>query len=93
MNDLNQLHIIVSGSVQGVGYRYFAQMKAVQYEITGWAKNRDDGGVEIIASGTDHHLNQFVNELREGNPFSEVVDIQIKRIEEKNIYHSFTIKY
>lgn len=93
MNALNQLHILVSGNVQGVGYRYYAQMKAMQLGITGWAKNHDDGTVEIIASGPDVDLDQFVSDLRQGNPFSEVIDIQINQLEEKNVYHSFTIKY
>ena len=43
-----QLHIIVSGKVQSVGYRYFSQMKAVQYGVTGWAKNVSDDTVEIV---------------------------------------------
>lgn len=90
---MNQLHILVSGNVQGVGYRYFAQMKAMTYGITGWAKNSDDGSVEIIASGQKENLDQFVKELREGNPFSEVIDIQIQQSDETNVFHSFTIKY
>ena len=46
-----QLRIIVSGKVQGVGYRYFSQMKAVQYGVKGWVKNLADSSVEIIAQG------------------------------------------
>ena len=45
-----QLHLIVSGKVQGVGFRYFSQMKAVQYGVTGWAKNLSDGSVEMLLS-------------------------------------------
>ena len=62
-----QLHIIVSGKVQGVGYRYFSQMKAVQYGVTGWAKNLSDGSVEILAIGTNDELEPFIEDLRVGN--------------------------
>ncbi|WP_338451198.1 acylphosphatase [Niallia oryzisoli] len=88
-----QLHIIVSGKVQGVGYRYFSQMKAVQYGVTGWAKNLADNSVEIVAVGSKDQLDPFVEELRIGNPFSKISDMKITESEVTENFHSFTIKY
>jgi acylphosphatase len=88
-----QLHIIVSGKVQGVGFRYFSQMKAVQYGITGWAKNLADGSVEIVASGSKDQLDPFIEDLRIGNPFSKINNIEITESGITEDYHSFTIKY
>lgn len=88
-----QLHIIVSGKVQGVGFRYFSQMKAVQYGITGWAKNLADGSVEIVASGSKDQLDPFIEDLRVGNPFSKINNIEITESGVTEDYHSFTIKY
>jgi acylphosphatase len=88
-----QLHIIVSGKVQGVGFRYFSQMKAVQYGITGWAKNLADGSVEIVASGSKDQLDPFIEDLRVGNPFSKINHIEITESGITEDYHSFTIKY
>jgi acylphosphatase len=88
-----QLHIIVSGKVQGVGFRYFSQMKAVQYGITGWAKNLADGSVEIVASGSKDQLDPFIEDLRVGNPFSKINNIEITESRIIEDYHSFTIKY
>jgi acylphosphatase len=88
-----QLHIIVSGKVQGVGFRYFSQMKAVQYGITGWAKNLADGSVEIVASGSKDQLDPFIEDLRVGNPFSKINNIEITESGITEDYHSFTIKY
>ncbi|MBM4764450.1 acylphosphatase [Bacillus sp. B15-48] len=88
-----QLHIIVTGRVQGVGYRYFTQMKAIQYGITGWVKNRADGSVEMMTSGTKEKLSQFVEDIRRGNPFSIVENVEINETENKERYQSFTIKY
>ena len=88
-----QLQIVVSGKVQGVGYRYFAQMKAVQFRITGWAKNRSDGTVEMVITGTKENLDLFIEEIRRGNPFSTVDQIEIHEVQRTEKYSSFTIKY
>ncbi|WP_404330898.1 acylphosphatase [Mesobacillus maritimus] len=88
-----QLQIVVSGKVQGVGYRYFAQMKAVQFGITGWVKNRSDGAVEMVTTGTKENLDLFIEEIQRGNPFSTVDQIEISEISTGEKYQSFTIKY
>lgn len=88
-----QLHIIVSGKVQGVGYRYFSQMKAVQYEVTGWVRNLSDSSVEIVAVGNKDQLDTFIEDLRRGNPFSVIEDIQVTEDKVTETFHSFTIKY
>lgn len=88
-----QLQIVVTGKVQGVGYRYFAQMKAVQFGITGWVKNRSDGAVEMVTTGTKENLDLFIEEVRRGNPFSTVDQIEIREISTGEKYQSFTIKY
>ncbi|MCM3585523.1 acylphosphatase [Mesobacillus maritimus] len=88
-----QLQIVVSGRVQGVGYRYFTQMKATQLQITGWTKNRSDGKVEIIATGSKENLDLFIEEIRKGNPFSTVDQIEINQLDNIEKYQSFMIKY
>jgi acylphosphatase len=88
-----QLHIIVSGKVQGVGFRYFSQMKAVQYGVAGWAKNLADGSVEIMALGGKDQLDPFIEDLQIGNPFSKINNIEITESEVTESYRSFTIKY
>ena len=88
-----QFHIIVSGKVQSVGYRYFSQMKAVQYEVTGWAKNLSNGSVEIMAQGSKDDLESFAADLRVGNPFSKIEDMEMTEVEITEEFHSFTIKY
>lgn len=88
-----QLKIIVSGEVQGVGYRYYTQMKAIQFGITGWVRNLQEGGVEILASGPKADLESFVDEVRRGNPFSTVNHIEVHETEKTESYKSFAIKY
>lgn len=88
-----QLRIIVSGKVQGVGYRYFSQMKAVQYGVKGWVKNLPDGSVEIIALGGNDQLEPFIEDLRKGNPFSKINNMEITEMDQMDPFQSFTIKY
>lgn len=89
-----RLHITVSGVVQGVGFRYFTQMKAVQYHITGWVRNSTDGeAVEIVAVGDRDNLDKFIKSLRQGNPFSKVSDIDVNELTDTEPFHSFKIRY
>ncbi|WP_121610054.1 acylphosphatase [Mesobacillus foraminis] len=88
-----QWQLIVKGRVQGVGFRYFTQMKAVQYGINGWVRNREDGSVEILASGNEEELNQFIADIRKGNPFSKVDHVDIQEAAGSECCHSFKIKY
>ncbi|KTD67248.1 MULTISPECIES: acylphosphatase [Legionella] len=56
----------VSGKVQGVWYRASAQREARKLDITGWARNLDDGRVEVLACGVVDNLERFYEWLKEG---------------------------
>ena len=62
----------VSGQVQGVGYRLFAQRTARDLGVRGWARNLDDGRVEVLAMGSSRQLEDFEGELRVGPPYAVV---------------------
>ena len=62
----------IAGRVQGVGYRYFAERSAVETGVTGWARNLDDGRVEVHANGTAAQLDDFEGRLRTGPRFADV---------------------
>jgi acylphosphatase len=63
---------IVQGRVQGVGYRYFARRQAEALGVAGYARNRPDGTVEVVAEGTEEALRDFETRLRAGPDFSAV---------------------
>ena len=69
----------VSGSVQGVGFRYFAERVASRLGVAGYVKNLSDGRVEVYAIGTAAQLDALGNELRRGPRMSRV-----DRVEENN---------
>jgi len=72
MKVLEARRYLISGRVQGVGFRYFAQRAARDLGVTGWARNLDDGRVEVHANGVLNVLNQFEARLRQGPMGSDV---------------------
>jgi acylphosphatase len=63
---------LVSGSVQGVGFRYFAQSAAEKLHLSGFVRNLHDGRVEAFACGTAKQLEEFRAALERGPRFSKV---------------------
>jgi acylphosphatase len=64
--------LVISGRVQGVGYRAFAQYAARAVGATGWAKNLANGDVEVHANGTPSQLDDLEARLRQGPRWAEV---------------------
>jgi acylphosphatase len=62
----------VSGRVQGVGYRLFAQREAAEIKVGGWVRNLGDGRVEVFAMGTAQQLREMRSALERGPRFSSV---------------------
>ena len=63
---MQRVHIIISGDVQGVGYRAWALRQARDFRLTGWVKNREDDAVEIVAEGPGGDLGEFVKACQHG---------------------------
>lgn len=60
----------VYGRVQGVGFRYTTQYEAKRLGLTGYAKNLDDGSVEVVACGEEGQVEKLMQWLKSGNPDS-----------------------
>lgn len=58
-------HIIFSGRVQGVGFRYTAQRIARRYELAGYVKNLPDGSVEMLAQGSSEAIANALRDIAE----------------------------
>ncbi|MFO7654945.1 MAG: acylphosphatase [Candidatus Krumholzibacteriia bacterium] len=67
-----RLEIRVSGRVQGVGFRWHTRERAVALGLVGWARNRPDGTVRIVAEGPRDRLEQFLSWVREGPAHARV---------------------
>ena len=69
---MQRLHAIVKGSVQGVGYRYWARREALYLGLSGCVRNLPDGDVEVVAEGDRSALIQFLASLRVGPSNADV---------------------
>jgi acylphosphatase len=83
---------IVSGLVQGVGFRYWALKRARERDLVGYVKNLHDGRVEIVAEGSAESLDAMRDDLRVGSGFSKVGHVEESRLEPSNHYTTFTIE-
>jgi acylphosphatase len=63
---------LVSGRVQGVGFRYFAEHHARIEGLGGWATNRPDGSVELVIEGDLDSVLRFEAKVRQGPPGARV---------------------
>ena len=70
-------YIRVSGKVQGVGFRYFAEERANSLGLAGYARNLPDGRVEIEVEGEKEKIDAFLDRVREGPPRSNVTSVDV----------------
>ena len=80
---------LVRGRVQGVGYRYFAQREAVALELSGYARNLDDGRVEVYAVGPEEKLSTLAASLHKGPRWSDVRGVDEQEAELRGRYGFF----
>ncbi|TQS74356.1 acylphosphatase [Ornithinibacillus gellani] len=86
-------HIIVHGRVQGVGFRYTAQLRATEKALTGWVQNKEDGTVELEIEGADATVTSFIEELEKGfHRFIQVDHMDVDTTSEEKGYTAFQIK-
>ena len=67
-----QVHLMISGRVQGVAFRHYCVQMARQYGVRGWVRNSDDGCVEVTAEGEEASLEPLVRWCRRGPPAASV---------------------
>jgi acylphosphatase len=80
-DDLTSLRLRVEGFVQAVGYRNFAIEEATKLGLDGWIRNRTDGTVEILVSGTTKAVEAFVSAAMRGPAGSRVKNVELHNAE------------
>ena len=93
VNQKMQRYILISGKVQGVGFRYFTRQNAMRLGVHGYAKNLPNGKVEVVAEGDKATLDAFVKILWKGPPASRVEDVKVEARPHSGEYTSFGVKY
>ena len=85
---MNVSYIVrVSGKVQGVYFRVSSQQKAIDYGLSGYARNLADGDVEVFLSGEDKNVEKMLAWLKHGPEQAEVSEMQQKQVDWQE--HSF----
>jgi len=86
-----EIHCIVSGKVQGVGYRDFVDGYAKDLELTGWIENRQNSSVELVLQGSPEALKESIEVLHEGSVLAEVDSITVDWRTPKKLFDSFKV--
>lgn len=83
------LNVLISGDVQGVGYRAFVKRHALDAGLTGYVENLSDGRVEVVAEGPESELKHLLIKLRKGPAHASVSDLEISWGEVSQLEHFY----
>ena len=83
---------IISGEVQGVGYRFFTQRSSATHQVRGYVRNLPDGSVEVWAEGSSKAVDGFRLDLAAGPRHSRVGTIEELVVEPSGLYSNFRIE-
>jgi acylphosphatase len=83
---------LISGEVQGVGYRYFAQRSSARHQVRGYVKNLEDGRVEVLAEGSAKSVDDFRFDLAAGPTNARVGIVEELVLEPSGSYSAFRIE-
>ena len=86
-----RVHVLYSGRVQGVGFRYTVKSTVAGFEVTGTVKNLDDGRVELYAEGERSELDEFLQAIRDSEVGRFIKNEQAGWTDAKNEFRGFEI--
>ena len=93
MKDRARLRLEIRGRVQGVWFRGSAQKEALRLGIDGWARNRADGSVEILAEGSPESLRTFIEWCHQGPSGARVSRVDRHREAPGDDLNGFRVRY
>ena len=88
---MKKKHIIITGIVTGVGFRWWLKTKAKERNIYGWVKNKSKNQVEAVLFGNEKDVEDMIELCRNGPDSSDVKDVEIKDYQQENFKESFDI--
>lgn len=84
---------VVSGRVQGVGFRWFVLREAQRFQVNGWVRNLPDGRVEVCAHGNEPELRLLGEAIARGPRFAAVDHVEkLESSRDVELYNSFEIR-
>lgn len=91
--DVTAIRAVVTGRVQGVGFRYSTESAARRLGISGWVRNRHDGSVEAWAQGSDDAVTRFAEFLEEGPKSARVTSVDVNEVEPDPAIRNFEVRF
>lgn len=88
-----RLHAIISGRVQGVGFRHNTVLTARRLDLVGWVQNRPDGTVELVAEGPNEALQELLAFLHQGPRAARVEAVQTDWQPPSGQFDTFKVRY
>jgi len=88
---IKQIECVISGRVQLVMFRDFAQRKARKLGIAGTVENLPDGSVKIKAQGSEENLRKFISYLKRGPILAKVQNVSVRWAEAEEFFEDFKI--
>ena len=85
--------ILVAGDVHGVGYRNYAQRKALQLGLRGYVMNLKDGRVRVRVEGPRETIEEFARDLEKGPPLARVEKVSVRWLPPTGRFASFGIRF
>lgn len=90
---MRTIHVIVTGTVQGVGFRFSTRRQALQLGLAGWVRNQPDGTVALCAQGSARAVDRLISFLEAGPPGATVTSVTIEDIASDPALHGFEIRF
>ncbi|HKZ22732.1 MAG TPA: acylphosphatase [candidate division Zixibacteria bacterium] len=93
MSEKASAFIVVYGTVQGVGFRFFTVRKAQAYGLRGWVRNTFEGTVESEIEGEKSLILEYIKDLKTGPRGAKVTDVNVEWNPFQNKYQDFQITW
>ena len=88
-----RVNMIVSGMVQGVGFRWYILQEAEEIGVTGYVRNTWSGEVEIVAEGEEWQIEALHEKAKQGPMRSRVTAVKVVKDSAKNEFNKFEIRH
>jgi acylphosphatase len=85
-------HYLISGRVQGVGFRRFTERTAQEFQLRGWVRNLADGRVEAVAQGAPESLVEFEARMKKGPAHGHVESLVIRSLQSSENHSGFSLR-
>ena len=86
-------HVIVRGMVQGVYFRAHTRDEAITHNVTGWVKNRKDGGVEAVFEGAEEDVTKLIERCHKSPAWARITDVHVDWQDYKGEFKQFLISW